>query len=140
MTLFRTRTDLSPRKQWVFTTGLSLAVSLDVLITIALSHYLRESKSGFARCVSFRMACRAEELILVVGAQHEPDCGHSDPLHRRDRSRHLVRTSFVPLLLVSLIDGVPSVATIISLICVRPLPFASPIPALHYPYSKRHSG
>lgn len=28
-----------------------------MLITIALSHFLRESKSGFARCVPFSAIC-----------------------------------------------------------------------------------
>ena len=31
--------------------GLGSAVALDVFITMGLCHYLRQSKSGFSRCV-----------------------------------------------------------------------------------------
>ena len=35
--------------QYIFTTGLSTAASLDILITAALCYYIRRGRSGFGR-------------------------------------------------------------------------------------------
>ena len=38
--------------------GLSSAVALDIIVTAALSYYLRKSKSGFSRCGQLRASKR----------------------------------------------------------------------------------
>lgn len=107
--------------QWVFTLGLSLSASVDILVTVVLCYNLTYSKTGRRRHVYSNSYVGANPNGLI--SQHGLCHRFCSTLHIREWILDLVRDIYISGIDDSLIfPGSLSSSAIISLICWLTMP------------------